>query len=828
MRRSILLLSLLAACHRDPPGSDADAPPSDSDTPSADTDPTADTDTPTDDTDTDLPADTDTDVVPPPPPPTPDAVTDCGVPLPPVTDGLCDATRGTNGATVLRGDLLLESGVLLDGAVVIGADGVIAYVGCDPSTSALAAQADVVTCPDGVISPGLINSHDHLTFSENAPSNDNGQRYEHRHDWRGSLSTPSNPHGTGGTSAGNRWVELRQLLAGTTTIVGSGGAVGLLRNPDEGDNEGIDLPPVENETFPLNDSNESQRSDCSWSYKLTEGEVAELDAYVPHIAEGINDRAHIEFACQSRSVDGAQDYAEANAAHVHGVGLYAQDYWNMARDHAMLVWSPRSNISLYGVTADVSTFDTLGGRIALGTDWTYSGSASMTRELACAASWNDTYLNRHFTDGELWLMATANGADALGAGDQIGRLAEGWVGDVAIYDGRVHPLHRAVIDAGATDVALVLRGGERLFGEADTLSELGDACDAIPMCGADRSVCLTRDLGISYSALEASVSGAYPAFFCGAPTREPTCTPSRPGAFTGEITPVDSDGDGVRNNDDNCNRTFNPVRPMDDGAQADADADGRGDACDDSPLPVDLDGDGVDNLADNCPFDANPDQIDFEGDGKGDTCDTCPDVSNPLGVCPPAPAQLVTIPEVRTTLGNGVVVAIEGVVTAVASNGFAVQDPTIASGQNAGVWVFTGSAPSVSRGDRVRVEGETDEYFTEKQISEDATTVLGAGAPVAPVALSAADAALEVYEGALVTVDGAVTDDAYDCSVDGAACADANLWEIGGGAGVLAYDKCYEDGDWATHTAETPVTGVMSFRWNRRRVMPRDANDFGP
>ena len=61
--------------------------------------------------------------------------------------------------------------------------------------------------------------------------------------------------------------------------------------------------------------------------------------------------------------------------------------------------------------------------------------------------------------------------------------------------------------------------------------------------------------------------------------------------------------------------------------QADADEDGRGDACDNCASranadQADADGDGVGDRCDNCPVVANADQADADGDGVGDACDT--------------------------------------------------------------------------------------------------------------------------------------------------------------------------------------------------------------
>ena len=149
--------------------------------------------------------------------------------LSPLPSGVCAVTAG-DGGRVIVGTVLTPSTIYRGGQVVVDGTGIIVGVGCkadcdaDASCKAAAATATAITCPQGVISPGLINTHDHITYTNDPPSPDTGERYEHRHEWRKGLDGHTKISTPGGASADQiSWGELRFLIGGATSTVGSGG-----------------------------------------------------------------------------------------------------------------------------------------------------------------------------------------------------------------------------------------------------------------------------------------------------------------------------------------------------------------------------------------------------------------------------------------------------------------------------------------------------------------------------------------------------------------------------------------------------------------------------
>jgi hypothetical protein len=772
------------------------------------------------------------------------------------TRGTCAVAKDGAAGVVYQAEVLLPNSVV-DGELFIR-DGIIQCAAKDCSQTAGYADAAVVKCTDTVISPGLINPHDHISFSNNPPANHGMERYEHRHDWRIGKRGHTKIT-TRGSAPGDvvRAAELRFMLSGATSTAGAGGASGLLRNLDAtpANLEGLNgVKIVNSDTFPLKDTSGTQIADGCTGYaanRIKTTDIASYDGYLPHISEGIDKEARNETVCQSADPN---DLLQKQTAVVHGVAVNAEDVAKYRADQTALIWSPRSNIDLYGDTAPVVEYDNVGVQIALGTDWLPSGSLNMTRELACANELNDKYYGKHFSSRKIWQMVTTNAAFAVGMHNHIGMLKAGYVADVAFFSAQYWKRHAAVTRSNTEDVLLVLRGGEPMVGDASVidLAPVGGAsCEALDVCGIAKKACINKDEATTDLAkVKAAGEAIYQLFSCkdALPATEPSCVPFRE-SYKDGITASDKDGDGVADADDNCPSVFNPKRPMYDNAQGDTDMDGKGDACDPCPLSADnscakqsaddIDGDGIPNGVDVCPEIANPDQADGDKDGKGDACDPCPTAPNPGAQACAVDTVELTINDVRDPSSpkhpapKSVRVIIKGAsvtgikpkaLTAGSQLGFFIQ---VGTTPFSGMFVSTGSTvPTVQVGNVVDVVGLYDEVFNVSFLTGTTITVTNPGTalPFAPIVLDPAvlaGAMAEQYEGMLVQVDNVTVtklnaDDPKDFDefeVAGALRVDDDLFET--------LDNTFPLG-----TAFPKIVGIAGFAFANRKLWPRNMSDM--
>jgi cytosine/adenosine deaminase-related metal-dependent hydrolase len=797
-------------------------------------------------------------------------ITECGA-LPAITGRVCQVIVPAppalpSGSVRYRGDVLAPNQVFHGGEVLVDAQGHISCVGCSCSTTTGYANSIEVRCPDGAISPGLINTHDHLGNANNLPPPDNGQRFNHRHEWRTAPEPKPIPYNNGASADVIRAAELRFVLGGATSTIGGGNDAssvdGFLRNLEAHSRleYGLVQRPARYNVFPLAEGNQMFESGCEgYQNGDTNALVLGQNAYVPHLAEGLGPAAHNEFVCASAS--GAMDLITSNTAIVHGLALNAADAAALRTDKASVSWAARSDVRLYGNFGSVSLLHASGVPIALGSDWVVTGSANLLRELRCADQLNAQYLAGYFSDFQLWQMVTTNAALAAGVDAGLGMLKKGHVADIAIFDATTSLDHRAVVAADPEDVALVVRGGQALYGDADLVEALAPGCDTpaggsqpppTAMCGSiARRVCSQREAGKSLEEIETGAGPYYGVVLCGEPAGEPTCVPTRPNEYPATLPPgcTDADRDGLFTEIgctplDKCPAVFSPIRAMDlvNGQleQPDHDGDGIGDVCDPCPLvsgtctkpnPDDLDGDGAMNGADNCPYLANPGQADSDNDGKGTACDPCTATGNPgFSPCPQA-INVVRDPSQPGHPATNAISRIDGlVVTAIRASasanvdsGFYAQSPTLAPPNHGGIFLATGKQPPRVRvGQRVNVYGF---YRGDAALGELFNAVgIPAGTPtvVAPIATTPAallgNAALAEQLESMVVSFGTVQ--VFQQNADGAQDFDEYLLEPGP-IGFRVDDELVPalDNNLPAGSVIPSLTGVLGYSFGARKLL---------
>jgi hypothetical protein len=328
----------------------------------------------------------------------------------------------------------------------------------------------------GTIYPGLIELHNHLSYDAlrlwQVP-----RKYTNRDQW-GSRGNPdyrrlvSGPMSLIGPDpdlmpAVVRYVECKALIAGTTTSQGvelfsNKGARrlyrGNIRNVEQtGDTE---LPGAGTRIGDVD-------ADDATSFLRT---IKTKPCYILHLSEGTDEAAREHFLALRL---GGDEWALADSlAGIHCVALEAEDFEVLARYGASMVWSPLSNLLLYGRTARIKQAKKSGIKIGLGADWSPSGSKNLLGELKVARLASQA-ADDVFTDPELVAMVTSTAAAILKWDHALGSLEEGKRPDLLVIEGEEGDPYEHLLKADERDVKLVLVGGTPRYGQPSLVTRLG-------------------------------------------------------------------------------------------------------------------------------------------------------------------------------------------------------------------------------------------------------------------------------------------------------------------------------------------------------------------
>ena len=397
--------------------------------------------------------------------------------------GLSDNSH--DGAYVLKGRVVPMTGeahVINEGHILVQ-DGMIEAVWGDNIPSNIQLSNVPVIETDGTIYPGLIDLHNHLHYNQ-APLWDmdthlsqNSQNewggYNNRYEWKNhpdyseqvtkpKMLVHSGPYWNMESEA-MKYIEMKSIVGGTTAAQGSP------MNPN--DSYGTILSRnIEDYNFGRDEIHTKVTeltSDYVGNHIKTGNASGELDAWFVHIAEGVDERSRAEFDILVQN-----NLLVGELVLIHGVALGENEFTQMAAAGSTLVWSPLSNLLLYGNTADVAAAKAAGVHITLAPDWAPSGSKSPLHELKVADLWDDEMLGDIFTDYEMVEMVTSGAALATNWQNEVGTITAGTAADLVVVDNIHTNPYRNLINAVDPDIRLSIVGGLAIYGDTDLMTSL--------------------------------------------------------------------------------------------------------------------------------------------------------------------------------------------------------------------------------------------------------------------------------------------------------------------------------------------------------------------
>lgn len=189
---------------------------------------------------------------------------------------------------------------------------------------------------------------------------------------------------------------------------------------------------------------------------------------------------------------------------IHGCGIDTRnpEHLRFLRERSIsIVWSPVSNLLLYGDTLDVETLLAEGINVALGSDWSPSGSKHAWDEAKFARFYLDA-IGSFVSDQQIFQMVTSNAGRCLGL-PQFGRIEPGAPGDFFILRSPLETDNPMEVFVSATDrhVRATILGGRPLYGARDFLKQLEVELQELPpeegSAVEDKAVHLPPALGVN-------------------------------------------------------------------------------------------------------------------------------------------------------------------------------------------------------------------------------------------------------------------------------------------------------------------------------------------
>ena len=338
---------------------------------------------------------------------------------------------------------------------------------------------------EGTIYPGLIDLHNHVHYnhiplwdfdvhlSESQKSEEGG--YTNRYQWGNNWDYgPSITWMKTNIQSTYRWDMASEQMKYAEVQAVSGGVTAMQGSPSSGTQAWDSILSRNVELYNFGQDGISTCAVCgaadddyTGSHLISQSEAGTLNAWFVHLSEGVDQSSKDEFdALWNKGLIMDETIV------IHGTALDSSQFSKMASVNSELVWSPLSNLLLYGDTTDVVAAHQAGVSISISPDWGPSGSKNNLHELKVADMWNTNNLGGHFSNYELVEMVTSNPADATGWAPFVGRIKADLYADLVVIDTFHEDPYRNLIEAIDADVALTVVQGKAVFGDVDIMQQL--------------------------------------------------------------------------------------------------------------------------------------------------------------------------------------------------------------------------------------------------------------------------------------------------------------------------------------------------------------------
>lgn len=426
-----------------------------------------------------------------------------------------EVVRIGEGGILLRGTVLAPDGPLENGEVLIVGDTIVCVA--EDCSSLVSAGTVTIIETHATIAPGLIDAHNHLSYNflpEWVPSD--MRLFGNRYEWRGNAEYRAHVEpearleswGTGDPRnrqhmcAALRWGELQAIVHGTTTMMGQCPnrtcIHGLMRNAEHHHQLGTNRMRTT-----ISGACETTLNDSARVALVNAFRSGTATRHMVHMAEGtagggVATDPTRELDCYAGRYRATTSllYDEDGSPYRAGVFIHAVPFTQADLEEAAMagvhfVWSPSSNLVLYGRTAPIQQMLEMNLPVALGPDWTVSGSDDLLTEMHFALDWALAEQIPRVSPEVLVRMATEKGASAVDLADSIGRLAPGLRADVVVFGRTGADPYEAVTDSRAEDVRLVMIDGVAYYGDMnlEESTAANPLCETIDACGTPKFLC---------------------------------------------------------------------------------------------------------------------------------------------------------------------------------------------------------------------------------------------------------------------------------------------------------------------------------------------------